>query len=231
MSNDNNPIFYDIVKKYVSLVVYPIDDYSLQKPLCDLSVYLDKYVNKPTNKADGFFVFINLEAREMTLIIDDSKYYKSVKKKLNLEELRLDDSSFQRNPTIVINLIPNSSYPFPYNATLLKGSVSIKDRNLNSRPAVNANIKINELERKVAITDERGEYLLYFSKLKPDEDILEQEVDESIHFKRRFINMEQSIKFTMSIDCPGFPRLEREYETGIEEGRTTSINFIFDEES
>ncbi len=83
----------------------------------------------------------------------------------------------------------------------------------------------------ITFTDDRGEYMLYFNKIKIEEDILEQEVDESGHIKRRFINMDGTIKFIMLIDCPGIPRFEREYEKGAEEGKTTLVNILLVEGS
>jgi hypothetical protein len=66
-----------------------------------------------------------------------------------------------KNPVVEVTLKPKPSYPFPGNATLVRGLVS------NGGPVVDADINVvgKTIETK---TDEKGEFVLYFKGIKQE---------------------------------------------------------------
>lgn len=65
-----------------------------------------------------------------------------------------------QNPVVTIRLKPLPSYPFPNNATLVRGL--IKDSGGN--PVTKANVEVNSQDIKTE-SDKNGEFVLYFSSI------------------------------------------------------------------
>lgn len=66
-----------------------------------------------------------------------------------------------QNPVVPIRLKPLPSYPFPNNATLVRGL--IKDSGGN--PVTKANVEVNSQDIKTE-SDKNGEFVLYFSSIE-----------------------------------------------------------------
>jgi hypothetical protein len=64
------------------------------------------------------------------------------------------------NPVVEIEITPKPSYPFPVHATLVSGLVMG-----TSNPVVNAEVEVIDKTIKT-ITDENGEFVLYFKGIK-----------------------------------------------------------------
>ncbi len=105
-----------LVSKKVQLAVQLIDDYSDEMISNDIKVFIEGELKPPILNKSGYFVFTRLEGVADTLIIK-SKYYFDEIIKINLEDYK-DDA------LIVCRMIPNTIYPFPSKATLIRGKVS-----------------------------------------------------------------------------------------------------------
>lgn len=66
-----------------------------------------------------------------------------------------------QNPVVTIRLKPLPSYPFPNNATLVRGL--IKDSGGN--PVTKANVEVNSQDIKTE-SDKNGEFVIYFSSIE-----------------------------------------------------------------
>lgn len=101
----------------------------------------------------GYFIFTDLRDGNYLVEIDSEIFFPVNK--------QIDTSSLDpKNPVVTINLIPKPAYPFPENATLIRGIVT-----RITGPVENALIKVIGKQFET-MTDERGEFALYFKDIK-----------------------------------------------------------------
>ncbi len=119
-------------------------------------------VSIPENKRlayrnlSGYFIFTDLCDGVYSVMIESELFF-SVSK-------QIDTSSIDpKNPVVSVQLIPKPSYPFPENSTLIRGLV-----NSITGPVDNALIKVIGKQFET-ITDERGEFVLYFKNIKHEQ--------------------------------------------------------------
>lgn len=77
-----------------------------------------------------------------------------------------------KNPVVEINLRPAPAYPFPENATLVRGLVIWGSGKKKGLPVDNANIKVVGTDIET-ITDKNGEFVLYFSGIDNEDIVIE----------------------------------------------------------
>jgi hypothetical protein len=193
--------------------VFPIDDLMNQRPIGKvriqlLEIGLDGMVNE-----DGYFVFLNIADRlpkNNTIVITSfEKYYRDMIFTVSKDKLI-------KQHVITTKLFPSSSYPFSRDETLIRGlvttDVDLGDGNIISSPVRGAKVKI--FERGIeSVTDERGEYVIYFNSLSK----------EDLDYEEKFINMDFDTKFDLVINSIGF-REFRHSNIQIEVLKTTVIN-------
>lgn len=107
-----------MVRKRVSLVLLPIDDFTDK-------VITEKVVNvrilnsnlRPIRKQDGYIVFTNIEESKIVIIISGHFYNAA---RVEIDMTRLNELS----PIIKVRLKPNEQYYFPKNTTCLRGKTT-----------------------------------------------------------------------------------------------------------
>ncbi|MFA5384756.1 MAG: hypothetical protein WC364_08860 [Eubacteriales bacterium] len=113
-----NCIEVERICKRVSFAVWLQDDYTAQaKPAGQVTVIHAGAVGKATYSPGGYYVFTDLTADDVTIAVEAEHY-------LRAEALLKISSLDQALPVRNITLIPDSSYPSPAGATLLRGTVS-----------------------------------------------------------------------------------------------------------
>lgn len=101
----------------------------------------------------GYFIFTDIKEGNYLVAIDSEIFFPANE--------QIDTSSLDiKNPVVTINLIPKPAYPFPENATLIRGIVTGI-----TGPVENASIKVIGKQFET-MTDERGEFALYFKDIK-----------------------------------------------------------------
>ena len=108
----------------VSLVVCPIDDYTAEpRSGGNIHVFLKDNPKKPVRKSDGYYVFTDLTETSYDVLVESDIY---LAENVNIVLKELDPA----NPIAYLNLKPNSVYPFPLGATLVR--VTLRDQNGNA---------------------------------------------------------------------------------------------------
>lgn len=133
-------------------------------------------VYKPIQNLSGYYCFIDsLLPGKYKLIVQSNgvKRDQFFNEEISLEIPPITDESNRYKEVKVqdVKLIPKPSYPFPANATLIRGRVSAKDSlpAKNGKAIVNATITAGyEGEQKTlgARTDQTGEFVLLVKKIR-----------------------------------------------------------------
>ena len=113
-----NCIEVERICKRVSLAVRLQDDYKAQvSPTGQVTVLNAGAGFRATYNPSGYYVFTDLTTDEMTIAVEAEHY-------LRAEALLKVSSLDQAFPVKSVTLIPDSSYPFPAGATLVRATVS-----------------------------------------------------------------------------------------------------------
>ncbi len=145
----------------LSLAVRLKDDYTEEKPAGHIKVTDMEENIKAVKNRSGYYIFTDQAAGNHTIRIISGIYFS--------QELTLNTSLLDpKDPVIDIILKPVPSYPFPSNATLIRGVIS------NPDPNMIRNLKIKAIEPNLeTTTDENGEFVLYFKNMKDKEITIE----------------------------------------------------------
>ncbi len=103
-----------LVSKKVQLAIKLIDDYTDEMIFRDIKVYIKGQRKAPIINKSGYFVFTEIEGAIEFLVIKSKYFFEEV---INL-------NNYKEEQLLVFRLIPNTMYPFPSKATLIRGSVS-----------------------------------------------------------------------------------------------------------
>ena len=147
----------DVITTNLSLAVWLTDENTGEKPIGRIKVTLDEGEIKAFKNLSGYHCFTDLYHKDYNLNIESDFYFpanKTIAIPLPYPEKPVDDN---------IILKPKPVYPFPVSATLVRGLVS------NTGPVVKALVSVTGKTIET-ITDERGEFVLYFKGIK-EEDI------------------------------------------------------------
>ena len=218
----------------LTFAVHPTDDFTGIEPLGNLSVGIEKVGIEGTKNDCGYYLFLDLnDEREITISVQSEfGYYFDYKQTIDLSVLN-QDPAFKKNPVIEVSLLPNTSYPFASNTTLVKGLITSSINNaINDATVVtdsinditknavgNAEVKIVE-RNLIFSTDIRGDYVFYLKNLRK-EDIL-KEVDTDGNTKN-FIRMGAGAEFTLTVDHPNFLKFQKD-NYRVEEGKQEIID-------
>lgn len=149
----------DVRITILSLAVWVMDDFTKNKPAGDIKVLIEEGDINAVKNLSGYYLFNDLADGNYNIIIESDLYFSE---EMAVAVPRPDP----KNPVIEITLKPRPSYPFPNNATLVRGLFS------NAGPLANAAVKVigKTIE---TITDERGEFILYFKGIKKEDITIE----------------------------------------------------------
>lgn len=149
----------DVITTNLSLAVWLTDENTGEKPMGRVKVTLEEGEIKAFKNLSGYHCFTDLSHKDYNLNIESDFYFPADKKIV----IPLPDPKKPVDDTI---LKPNPVYPFPISATLVRGLVS------NTGPVVNALVSVvgKTIE---TITDERGEFVLYFKGIKKEDITIE----------------------------------------------------------
>lgn len=138
----------DVINVNLSLALWLIDDYTQNEPIGQVKVRIKEGDISAKKNFSGYYIFNDLPVDIYTVIVESDFYF--------AEERTFDISQLDpKNPLEEIVLKPKPSYPFPDNATLLRGLVT------DNGPLINAVLRVVGMQMET-ITDENGEFVLYF---------------------------------------------------------------------
>ena len=158
----------DIRSINLSFAVWLIDDYTKGKPIGRIQVGIKETGKKTIENLSGYYCFTGLLGENYTVSIRSDLYFP--------EEIIVDMSAFSdpNNRVVEINgepevaLKPSPVYPFPENATLLRGVV--RDAINVDEPIRNAKVKVMEYGLETT-TDENGNFVLYLSEIENEKEV------------------------------------------------------------
>lgn len=138
----------------LSLAVRLKDDYTEEKPAGHIKVADIEENIKAVKNRSGYYIFTDMAGGNHKISIISGIYFS--------QELTVNTSLLNpKDPVIDIILKPVPCYPFPSNATLIRGVISNPDPNMINK------LKIKAIEPKLeTTTDENGEFVLYFKNMK-----------------------------------------------------------------
>lgn len=144
----------DVIHTEVSLAVKLIDDFTRETPLGRVSVTIQERDIKPVTNLSGYHVFTDLpNGKSYDVRIDSEFYYPETIENIHIP--RPDP----KNPLLQTILKPKPAYPFPANATLLRGVI------VNPDPVNDALVKVLDPLQQTR-TDKNGEFVFYFKGIK-----------------------------------------------------------------
>ncbi|CAG0986311.1 MAG: hypothetical protein MPEBLZ_03317 [Candidatus Methanoperedens nitroreducens] len=144
----------DTIITRLSLAVLLEDDYTGEEPVGYVEVMYREGNQKAIKNLSGYYTFTDMAAGNNTVSVRSKMYYSL---ELSVNPFLLDP----KDPVLEILLKPLPSYPFPANATLVRGLLSNPDMNLTG------NVNIKAIEPGIeTISDNMGEFVLYFRDVK-----------------------------------------------------------------
>ncbi|HVO84756.1 MAG TPA: carboxypeptidase-like regulatory domain-containing protein [Syntrophobacteria bacterium] len=142
----------------VSFAVLLQDDFSREGFLVDRTrVFLRESGREAQENPSKYYVFVDLSGTDHTLAIENKYYFE---KEVNVSIPGLDP----RRPIVAVTMKPKSFYPFPFTATLIRGSIT------DSAGAPIADAALTVVGSTVSNTSEpEGRFVLYFGPLTEDD--------------------------------------------------------------
>jgi hypothetical protein len=210
----------------VSLAILPRDHFAPEDyPIGRIQIYL-KGQQRPTVKnISGFYTFLNLANRTYTAGVK-SQYYFPKEFEVTIPsfssppggDILSDDEDNQLRDyhgvlVANISLKPNPAYPFPGSSSLVRGIV----KDAVGNPVADAIVRVVG-EPIHTRTTEKGEYVLYFTRLT---------IDDIVKINgQKFIkaNGTQTIEIEASHPVLG---ISPSFSLQVEEGTTTTVNILY----
>jgi len=153
----------DILTTRLSLAVWLTDEYTQMKPAGNIKVLIEEGDINAVKNLSGYYLFNDLADGNYNIIIESDLYFS--------EEMTVAvPCPDPKNPVIEITLNPRPAYPFPNNATLVRGLLS------NTDPIVNAEVSVLGKTIK-SKTNEKGEFALFFEGIKKEDIAIEIKKD------------------------------------------------------
>lgn len=149
----------DVISTNLSFAVRLTDEYTRREPVGDINVMIKQGDIQAIKNLSGYYLFTDMIVGNYDVVITSDFYFP--------EETTVDISSLDLKEAVVeIALKPTSAYPFPDSATLVRGLVK------NTGPLINAQVRV--IDKPIeTITDERGEFVLYFKGIKKEDITIE----------------------------------------------------------
>jgi hypothetical protein len=144
----------DKITTTLSLAVSLTDDYTEKEPIGNIMVTIKEGDIKAFKNLSGYYLFNDFAPGNYNLLIE-SEYYFLQETPVNIPQ------PDPKNPVVEISLKPIPAYPFPGYATLARGLIS------DGSPVANAQVEVVGKPIKT-LTDEKGEFVLYFRGIKQE---------------------------------------------------------------
>lgn len=130
----------------------------------DVTVELASEHATPVRNPSGYYVFVNLDADEVTVVVDADDHYRDERRTVHLSSSEAeqaappDGTHVVTDPSVAltIELTPTPAYPFPRSATVVRGHIETADGD----PVAGAQVSLREFD-PVVETTETGEYALW----------------------------------------------------------------------
>jgi hypothetical protein len=131
----------------------------------DVTVGLASEHVTPVTNPSGYYVFVNLDADAVTVVVDAEDLYHDERRTVVLSPSEdSPETATDREPTVVtdpseavmIELTPTPAYQFPSSSTVLRGHVETAE----GAPVAGAQVSLREFD-PVVETTETGEYALW----------------------------------------------------------------------
>ncbi len=175
-------------KTRLSMAILPRDDFSPEEGIKgDYEIRLKGNGRHPLKHRTGYFLFLDLPEGKHT-IITESRFYITTGIEIDTNELN------PKMPVTEMTLKPNSDYPFPPEATLIKGTITDPEGN----PVSNARVRVKKRDESTT-TDKNGSFVLYFKGIQGDK-----------------------LKVKLFIEKEGFKKKRRTYT--INKGKTKEVS-------
>lgn len=156
----------DVIANRLSLAIWLIDDFTKQAPLGYVSLVIADGDSRAVQNLSGYYTVNDLIAGIHAVHIDADRYFPV--------DMHVDTGALDpKNPVVEVVLMPRSFYPFPANATLVRGIVA------NEVPVPDALISVLG-KTTVATTDEQGEFVLFFKNIKKEDITIEIRKDGNL---------------------------------------------------
>jgi hypothetical protein len=148
-------------EQFVTRIAFSVllqDDFSKQGFLVDRTrVFLREGGREATENFSKYYVFVDLGGTNYTLAVENKYYFE---KEVSVSIPGLDP----RNPIVAVMMKPNSLYPFPAAATLIRGSIT------DSVGTPIGDAAVTVVGSTVSNTSEpEGRFVLYFGPLTEDD--------------------------------------------------------------
>jgi len=145
----------DVITTRLSFALWIIDRYTGDRVIGAVKASIKEISISARKNPGGYFLFTDIAEGNYTTLIEGGFYF-PVEQTVNTSSLD------PKNPVVPIQLEPRPSYPFPGNATLIRGLIQSAEG-----PVTGASVKVQgkPIETK---TDERGEFVLYFMNTKQE---------------------------------------------------------------
>lgn len=153
----------DVITTNLSFAVWLIDEYTEKRSLGHMRVIIKGENIKGISNINGYYIFTNLDTGTYEIEIV-SDFYFTGEETINMATLA------PKNPVVEVTLRPRPAYPFPDNSTLVRGLVS------NADPIIGAEVGVTGKTIKT-ITDEKGEFVIYFKGIKTEDITIEIKKD------------------------------------------------------
>lgn len=138
----------------LSLAVWLKDGFTQKKPIGKLKVSIPDKGKTAFRNLSGYHLFTDLPSGNYTITVSGDAYFSA--------ETTVDTSVLDpQKPVIEITLPPTPIYPFPGNATLVRGVVT------SAAPVVAAEVTVAGKPEKT-LTDPQGEFVLFFRGIKTE---------------------------------------------------------------
>jgi hypothetical protein len=190
----------------LTCVVALIDAYTGKPPIGAVTFMLEDRRLKVHKTTDNFYYFLNLAGKEFEIHIQTEYYAEAVTEKKTLPRTE------PRDP-IAVTLQPTPAYPFPSGATLIRGMVQ------NSKKEAVSGARI-EIEGEWSQTTPKGEFVLYFTRLKSNNLLLDSEKPDKCRNKD-FLKGKAGKTISVKATCDSQKGIQNlEY---VEIGKTTTL--------
>jgi hypothetical protein len=144
----------DVVESNLTFAAVLTDEYTPEGPVGGVQVKLKEKGSNVSKNLSGYFLFTDLGTGIYTIRVESDHYFPAEK---SVDTSILD----AKNPVVQVVLKPNPGYTFPAGATLLRGVVA------NVAPINAAAVSVVG-KTVTTVTDERGEFVLYFRGIKTE---------------------------------------------------------------
>lgn len=153
----------DTLSTNLTLAVWLVDDFTMREPLGPIRVMIKEGDINAFRNLGGYYLFTDMAAGNYTVGIESDLYYTGEK---TVDTSVLDP----KNPVVPVVMKPKTAYPFPAYATLVRGIV------VNAGPVAGAEVKVSGKPNET-VTDDRGEFVLYFKGIKKEDITIEIKKD------------------------------------------------------